>query len=52
MTIWVFVAAISWGGVKIDAAPNMTYAFLKKESCEYAIAGSTILRCIELKVIE
>ena len=52
MTVWVFIGSIVVGSSSIDVAPDMKYAFVDKASCEYAIAGSAKLRCIELQVIK
>ena len=51
MTVWVFIATIMAGSTVIDVAPNMKYAFADKAGCEYAIAKSQGLRCIELKLV-
>lgn len=51
MTVWIFVATIAFGSTTLDMADGLKYAFARKEACEYAIAKSKDLKCIELKLI-
>lgn len=53
MTIWIFIALITINGKIIQVAPdNIKYAFQTKESCEYAIAESKMLKCISLELLK
>lgn len=49
-SIWVFVSIIYLGTAPVQVCPEMKYAFVNKEGCEYAIANSKTLKCIELIV--
>lgn len=52
MTIWIFVSSIMIGTSPVDVATGLQYAFVRKETCEYAIEGSKTLRCVELKLLK
>lgn len=48
MIVWIFVAHLAT--MNIDMF-NSNYAMTTKEACEEAIKGSTMLRCIPLKLV-
>lgn len=52
MTVWIFISTITLFGAPIDLATGLEYAFTRREACEYAIAGSKTLRCVELKLVK
>lgn len=54
MKIWIFIALINISDVQVImlAPDNIKYAFQTKASCEYAIALSKNLKCIELELLK